>query len=443
MKFTRRDLMRTTAGLAAGVAGSRLLGGTPAFAQAAEPTYTPEAGASLRVLRWSPFVQGDEDAWIANTKKFTDATGVQVRIDKESWEDIRPKAAVAANVGSGPDIMWVWFDDAHQYPDKLHDVTELADYLGNKYGGWYDGGKDYATKDGKFIGLPLAAIGNAIVYRDSWVKEAGFSEFPKDTDGFLELCKALQKIGHPAGFTHGHGVGDGNNYAHWLLWSHGGRMVDDSGTVVINSPETLKSIQYAQELYKTFIPGTESWLDVNNNRAFLAGELGVIANGISAYRTAQINKDNDPKLAEIAKDIRTTNLPIGPVGKSVELHQTTTAVIFDYTPYPNASKAYLKFMFEQEQMADWIEKSLGYCCQSLKAFADNPVWTSDPVAAPYSKASETLRPNGYSGPLGYASAATMADYVLVDMYARAVTGQATPEDAMAEAEKRANRYYRV
>ena len=41
------------------------------------------------------------------------ATGVEVRVDKESWEDIRPKAAVAANVGSGPDIMLVWFDDAH------------------------------------------------------------------------------------------------------------------------------------------------------------------------------------------------------------------------------------------------------------------------------------------------------------------------------------------
>jgi multiple sugar transport system substrate-binding protein len=441
MKFTRRDVIRTTAGLAAGVAGSRLIG-TPAYAQP-KLNYTPEPGATLRVLRWSPFVQGDEDAWIANTQKFIDATGVQVRIDKESWEDIRPKAAVAANVGSGPDIMWVWFDDAHQYPDKLHDVTELAEYLGNKYGGWYEGGKGYATRDGKFIGLPLATIGNAIVYRDSWVKEAGFSEFPKDTAGFLELCKALQKIGHPAGFTHGHGVGDGNNYAHWLLWSHGGKMVDEDGKVVINSPETLKSIEYAMELYKTFIPGTESWLDVNNNRAFLAGELSVIANGISAYRTAQINKDNDPKLAEIAKDIRTTNMPIGPVGQSVELHQTTTAVIFDYTPYPNAAKAYLQFMFEQEQMADWIEKSLGYCCQSLKAYANNPVWTEDPVAVAYSKASETLRPNGYAGPLGYASAATMADYVLVDMYARAVTGQATPQEAMEEAEKRANRYYRV
>ncbi|AZN99512.1 carbohydrate ABC transporter substrate-binding protein [Mesorhizobium sp. M9A.F.Ca.ET.002.03.1.2] len=441
MKFTRRDVIRTTAGAAAGVLGSRFAS-SPAFAQEGLQ-YKPEDGAKLRLLRWSPFVQGDEDQWLANTKRFTEATGVEVRVDKESWEDIRPKAAVAANVGSGPDLMLVWFDDPHQYPDKLHDVTELGEYLGTKYGGWHDGPKQYATREGKFLGLPLATIGNAIVYRESWVKEAGFSEFPKDTAGLLELCKALQAKGHPAGFTHGHGVGDGNNYAHWLLWSHGGQMVDESGKVTINSPETLKSIEYAQELYKTFIPGTESWLDVNNNRAFLAGELSVIANGISAYNTAKINKDNDPKLTEIAKDIRTTNLPIGPVGKSVELFQVTTAVIFDYTPYPNAAKAYLQFMFEEQQMAEWITSSAGYCCQTLKAFDNNPVWTADPNNAAYAKASATLRPNGFAGPLGYASAATMADYVLVDMFAKAVTGQATPQEAMEEAEKRANRYYRV
>ena len=439
--FTRRDLLRTTAGLAAGAVGTQLLGRS-AFAQ--QPlTFQPEEGATLRLLRWSPFVQGDEDQWLANTKKFTDATGVEVRVDKESWEDIRPKAAVAANVGSGPDLMLVWFDDPHQYPDKLLDVSDLGEYLGGKYGGWYEGPKNYATREGKFIGLPVATIGNAIVYRDSWVKEAGFQEFPKDTAGFLELAKALQGTGRPVGFTHGHGVGDGNNYAHWLLWSHGGKMVDESGKVAINSPETMKAIEYAMELYKTFIPGTESWLDVNNNRAFLAGELSVIANGISAYNTAKTNKDNDPKLTEIAKDIRTTNLPIGPVGQSVELHQVTTAVIFNYTPYPNAAKAYLQFMFEEPQMPDWITSSAGYCCQTLKAYANNPVWTADPNNAPYARASETLRPNGYAGPLGYASAATMADYVLVDMFAKAVTGQATPQEAMEEAEKRANRYYRV
>jgi multiple sugar transport system substrate-binding protein len=37
----------------------------------------------------------------------------------------------------------------------------------------------------------------------------------------------------------------------------------------------------------------------------------------------------------------------------------------------------------------------------------------------------------------------LADFVLVDMVAQAATGRLTPEEAAAEAERRANRYYRV
>jgi multiple sugar transport system substrate-binding protein len=436
-KFTRRDALKLGVGATAAAGLTPLIGG---IAPAAAQDFTPEQGASLRVLRWSPFVKGDEDAWIANSKKFTEKTGVEVRIDKESWEDIRPKAAVAANVGAGPDIMFVWFDDPFQYPDKLLDVSGLADTLGKKYGGWYEGPKQYATtKDGKFVGLPLATIGNAICYRESWMKEAGFSEFPKDTASFLELCKALKAKGHPAGFPHGKAVGDGNNYAHWLLWSHGGKTVDENGKAAINSPETIAALKYATELYKTFIPGTEGWLDVNNNRAFLAGEIGLTANGVSLYYAAK----NDPKTAEIAKDIRTTPFPIGPVGKSVELYQVTTTVVFKYTKFPKAAQAYLQFMFDEPQMNAWIQGSSAYCCQTLKAYANNPIWTSDPNHAPYAKASETLRPNGYAGPLGYSSAAVMADYVLVDMFAEVVTGQRPPEEAIKRAETRINRYYRV
>ena len=84
-----------------------------------------------------------------------------MRVDSEGWEDVRPKAAVAANVGSGPDIIISTFDDAHQYPDKLVDVTDVCNYLGGKYGGWYDVCKAYCTHKGKWIALPLGCAGNA------------------------------------------------------------------------------------------------------------------------------------------------------------------------------------------------------------------------------------------------------------------------------------------
>src|SRR5215471_8154386 len=159
--FSRRDFLKTTA--AAAAAGT--LGAAWPRDAHAEGRWTPEKGAKLRVLRWKRFVQGDEDLWQANTAKFTKATGVEVRVDAESWEDVRPKAAVAANVGSGPDIIVSTFEDAHQYPEKLVDVTDVCNYLGGKYGGWYDVCQAYCTHKGKWIAVPMGCAGSAVVYR--------------------------------------------------------------------------------------------------------------------------------------------------------------------------------------------------------------------------------------------------------------------------------------
>ena len=68
------------------------------------------------MLRWKQFVQSEFDSFAANTKKFADQTGVKIRVDAESWDDIRPKAAVAANVGGGPDIIMGTNDDPFKFP---------------------------------------------------------------------------------------------------------------------------------------------------------------------------------------------------------------------------------------------------------------------------------------------------------------------------------------
>jgi multiple sugar transport system substrate-binding protein len=160
--INRRDFLKLTAGAAAATAVAR-----EAAAQATAPKLTPEKGATLRVLRWKRFVPGDEEMWMKNTEKFTQATGIPVRVDSESWEDVRPKAAVAANVSSGPDIILSTFDDALLYPEKLLDVTDVADYLGAKYGGWYDVCEKYLKHNGHWVALPLGCAGNCLVMRDS------------------------------------------------------------------------------------------------------------------------------------------------------------------------------------------------------------------------------------------------------------------------------------
>jgi len=439
-KFTRRDFLKTTAGAAA--AGSLGVGGAMWSQDAlAQGKWTPEKGAKLRVLRWKRFVQGDEDLWLQNTKKFTQKTGIEVRVDSEGWEDVRPKAAVAANVGSGPDIIISTFEDAHQYPEKLVDVTDVCNYLGGKYGGWYDVCKDYCTDKGKWIAVPMGCAGNALVYRESQLKAAGFETFPKDLAGFLKYAKALKAAGTPPGFALGNATGDGNCWTHWLVWAHGGKMVDNKNNVVINSPETVAALEYGRQLYDTFVPGTLSWLDPNNNKAFLDGQIGLTLNGISIYYAAKTSQD--AKLKELAKDIQHANLPIGPVGKPTELNLFFPMMLFKHSKYKNAAKAYLAFMMEKEQYEPWQQAAIGYVTQPLKAYESNPIWTVDPKHTPYRDAMKIMLPNGYSGTMGYASAATMADFIMVNMVAEAVSGSKSPKEAAARAQQRAERYYKL
>jgi multiple sugar transport system substrate-binding protein len=443
-QFKRRDFLKTTAaGATAGAAIGTGAGGLllPQAHAQAKWNSKPEKGAKLRVLRWKRFVQGDEDAWMANTKKFTEATGIEVRVDSEGWEDVRPKAAVAANVGSGPDIIISTLEDAFQYPDKLVDVSDLADYLGKKYGGWYPAAESYGKGAKGWIAIPMGAAGNCLVYRESHVKAAGFDGIPKDTAEFLKLCQALKEKGTPPGFALGNATGDGNMWCHWLVWAFGGKMVDKNNNVTINSPETIAALEYAKQLYATFIPGTLSWLDPNNNKAFLDGQISLTMNGISVYYAAKTS--TDPKIKALAEDIQHANMPIGPVGRTTELNLVFPMMIFKYSKYPKAAKEYLRFMMEKEQYEPWQQAAIGYVTQPLRAYESNPIWTVDPKHTPYRDAMKIMQPNSYEGTPGYASAGTMADFVMVNMVAEAASGARTPKEAAERAEKRAQRYYKL
>ncbi|MFI4902699.1 MAG: ABC transporter substrate-binding protein [Burkholderiales bacterium] len=439
-EYKRRDFLKTTAGVAATTA---LGGGTALFAaDAAAQQYNvkPEKGAKLRVLRWKRFVQGDEDVWLANTKKFTQMTGVEVRVDSEGWEDVRPKAAVAANVGSGPDIIISTMEDAHLYPEKLVDVSDLANYLGKKYGGWYQAAKDYGMDGKRWVAIMMGAAGNAMVVRKSMMNAAGFEQFPSDMPGFLKLCQALKAKNTPAGFALGNATGD-SSWTQWLVWAFGGKLVDEHNKVVINSPQTLQALEYAKELYPNFIPGTLSWLDPNNNKAFLDGQLAVTANGISIYFAAK--NSQDPKMKEIADDIVHAKFPNGVDGKAAVLNLVFPMMIFKYSKYPNAAKEYLRFMMEKEQYVPWQEASIGYVCHPLAAYESSAFWTADPKVTPYRDCMKDMRNNGYAGSMGYASAQCSADFIIPNMVAEAASGAKSPKEAMERAQQRAERYYKV
>ena len=445
MSITRRDSLALGAaalGASIPIVGARAAVDDVPTANVKTPDFKTEKGAALHVLRPAKFIDPDEVFWKANTKKFTETTGIDVKVDFVSWEDLRPQLAVAANTGAGADIVISFSSDPHIYSTKLVDLTELAEYLGAKYGGWHNLSELYGRKWGskEWIGIPIGGGTGPTIYRKSWVNEVGYDKIPNDLEGFLDLCQKLQKAGHPCGFSLGHALGDANGYSEWLLWTHGAYLVDEKGKVALDSKETLAAMKYATELQKTMIPGTLTWNDVGNNQAYSAGQIGLTFNGVSLYYS--LLKSPDAKMNAIAADSFHQDTPFGLSKAKPQSAAPMNAMVFKHSKYPNAAKEYLRFMMEAEQYGPWLSNCLGYWCQSLKAYGKMNFWKADPKLAPFAGAMESAYYDGYKGPISAASAAVIANYTCVDMFASVVTGNATPEAAAKQAAKQAERYYK-
>src|SRR5512139_3628678 len=185
--LTRRTLLKAGTAAAAGAAltGPALLEFAKAWAQSTP--WKPEKNAKLSMLRWKYFVQSEDDAFVKMIDAFSKATGVQVSIARESYEDVQPKASVAANTGTGPDIFWGLYSLPHLFPQKCVDMTDVADYLGKKYGGWVDSAVKYGKSGNKWIAVPICYSGALINYRISVLNKAGFQKFPETTEEFIEF----------------------------------------------------------------------------------------------------------------------------------------------------------------------------------------------------------------------------------------------------------------
>ena len=151
---------------------------------------------------------------------------------------------------------------------------------------------------------------------------------------------------------------------------------------------------------------------------------------------------NDPATAAIAADTEHSLTPKGLAASAPNAGLTLNAMVFKHSRYPNAAKAFLAFMMEAPQYDPWLQANIGYWAQPLNAFDASATWAGDPKVAIFKNTMDTDFWLGYKGPISEGSAAANADYVMVQMCASVASGQATPEAAAREAERRAARFFR-
>src|SRR5712664_1510173 len=393
---------------------------------------------SLTFLHESSFIKTyDEHFQKVLAPAYEKETGIKVTYELTSVGSLQTRVTTVAETGSGADITANAFSWPFLFDEKYLDVSDIAEEAGKKQGGWYDAAKEAVFVNGKWKAIPFGNIGQLMNWRTDWFKQAGYDKFPDTWDELLEAGIKLKKAGHPFGFELGHGFGDNHGWLYPLLWSYGGREVEADGkTIVIDSAETARAIDFCRKFFKeTMFEDVLGWTDVNNNKAFLSEQISCTNNAESILWAAK--KD----FPEMAKVIDQSENPKGPKGRFHMLNPLCHS-IFAHTQDKQAAKDFLRWLMAPKQAGAWYDVAVSYYQPFLHAYDDAPMWKVEPRNLPYRDALKTAHLPGWPAPLSRAQSESVAKFVVVDMFAKACAGKSTKE-VIADAKAQLTQIYKA
>jgi multiple sugar transport system substrate-binding protein len=408
----------------------------PANATPVTTGASPLKGTKLTILGGNSYVpaqDGEVDQLIA---QLNENTGMDARIER--YADAQMDAKVAAVVESGgADVAVLRDTDPHLYADKLLDVTDVANELDQQWGGWYDVAKQSGMVNGKWRALMLGQAPAAWNWRPDFFKAAGVDAFPDTFDQLLAAAQKLHDYGKPIGMSLGHAPGDAKSTNFPVLWAFGGKEFEADGTTVaINSPETLNAVKWYTEAFKYMDPSVLGWLDPDNNQAFLTEQCSATVNVNTIYLAARDAADQkgDQDKKRIADAMDHANWPQGPAGRFGNYNINLWAGFAD-SPNPEGVKAFMRAFFDKSFLVPWTKTGRSYFIPNFKGLENIPeAWPDDPKLRIFRELNKINRLPGYAGPPSRADTDAVNKFVLVDMFANAVTGKMSAEDAVAWAE---------
>jgi multiple sugar transport system substrate-binding protein len=415
----RRSFLKVTGTTTAGLAGILASGRAPAYAQ----------GQKLHMVRWVDFVPAADDMLKKQAVEAGKLLGAEVTIETINANDIQARITAAISSGTGADIFLLQHNLAHLYEKSLIDVGDVVDAMGKEQGGFYPVAEPISKVNGVWRAAPHVVVGGMIAYRKSLFDEIGAKEFPKTWEAYREVGKKLKAKGFPIGQTAGHTFGDAPSFWYPMMWAFGGKEVDASSKVAINSKEMIEGVKFSAAWYKDAVDeGGLAWDDSNNNRAFLSGTISATLNGASIYIETLKNKEKykTETGALMHTDIQHAALPAGPAG-AFAYHTPFSHGVMSYSKNQKLAKDFLKWWYAKPQFEAWFTVQKGYAQGLTKVWESHPMWQQDPVMMPYRDAASKLRLFGYAGPANAKASEVYSKYIITDMHAKAIQGMAAEE----------------
>jgi multiple sugar transport system substrate-binding protein len=419
-------------------------GAQPTSAAAAKPA-APAAisGATVSLLQWNHFIPTADPFFKQQAADWGQQTGVNITVETINANDLTARFTAALQGQSGPTIFQMQYLAPHSFAEGLYDLTDLAKEVEPKFGKFYDQVNTSAMVDGKYRAVPYNIVGNAFVYRRDYFQQAGASA-PETWDEFHEVVKKMAALGKPVGQTFAQTFGDAPTFFYPLLWAFGGKEVEQDGKkLAINSKETIDAVRFAKALWDDGLDHrAASWDDSGNNTAFLADEISATLNGASIYFVgAGLDGKTPPK--PWADQMDHFLPPKGPAGQFAWFLDVTHGIpTYVKGKDLDASKEFLRYVYDPKQFDPWFELQKGYSVGPGNRLEQSPAWNDWPKPLqPFRTAGKIARALGYAGQPTTATNEVFAKYVIVNMFARAAVQGMSPEESVQQAEAEMKQIY--
>lgn len=390
-----------------------------------------------KLILWAPkhFIARQNEFFTDSALLTAAKNNFEVEVQLFPWGDYQQKQNAAIEAKTLPDVL-LGISVSRYYAMKiLTDVTDLFDEIAKTGGGFYEANTNTVKIEGKAWGIPFHNEPQIMYYRNDIFSQAGFTVPPKDMAEFVAATKAVTEAGKGQVFGFGNtfsNVPDGTNIFWPILWAFGGKVQDESGKIVFNSPETIEAVKWYTGLYTTekiMPPAVTGWDDTGNNKAWLAGQCACIYNSGSILYSM---RQNDPGFA---KETVAGPTPAGPQGPKTYSGGSTFGIMVG-TKYADFGATLIKGIMAPDRYGTNLETAGGMFYPVLQDYAKLPFYEEDAwnkqVAAtlPYTQyAHEPGIPQPWIDEIG-------GLFLWSEMLASVAFNNVSPEEAVATAEKK-------
>jgi multiple sugar transport system substrate-binding protein len=295
---------------------------------------------------------------------FQEKTGITVQFEEIGWGDAWSRISTALATGEGADV----FQVGTTWNPQFAATGGLMEINIGEFGGgdaFMNANLVSCTLNDKYYGVPWFAETRCLFYNKDIFEEVGI-EPPTTHDELVEAGKKIIEVKGKGSAIAIAGTTAWDLLHNWaiILWGNGGTLLnDDSTEATFNDDAGVQAMKWYVNLVQEGL-ASEACAEYNQPQAdatFINGNVAMCYMG--PWNVAGINNDN-PEL-----NYGVVEPPAGPAGKA-SFSGGSNLVILNATEAKNSSKAWIKFLIDEENLIDYTKNLSKMLPAKIKAYED-------------------------------------------------------------------------